>query len=54
MIRISAGLAIFLAAVVTAGCGTIAVPHSGSGALTAIPAKARNAGTQVEVSGLLT
>jgi hypothetical protein len=44
MLRISAGLATCLAAVVTAGCGTVPVPHSGSGALTPAHVKARNQG----------
>jgi hypothetical protein len=45
MLRISAGLAICLAAVVTGGCGTVPAPHSGSAAHAAVPAKAANHGT---------
>src|SRR5205809_456993 len=40
MLRISAGLAICLAAVVTGGCGTVPAPHSGSAAHAAVPALA--------------
>jgi hypothetical protein len=50
MLRISAGLAICLAAAVTAGCGTDPAPHSGSGTHTAVPAKAANHGVQPAVS----
>jgi hypothetical protein len=46
MRRISAGLVICLAAAVTVGCGTVPAPYSGSGAHTAVPAKAANPGTQ--------
>ena len=45
MLRISAGLAICLAAAVTAGCGTDPAPHSGSGTHTAVPAKTASHGT---------
>jgi hypothetical protein len=50
MLRISAGLATCLAAVVTVGCGTVPAPHPGSGAHTVVPAKATNPGTQPDVS----
>jgi hypothetical protein len=46
MLRISAGLAICLAAAVTVGCGTVPAPRSGSGTHTAVPAKTANLGTQ--------
>jgi hypothetical protein len=46
MLRISAGLVICLAAAVTAGCGTVPAPHSGSGAHTAVPANVADHGTQ--------
>jgi hypothetical protein len=46
MPRISAGLAICLAAVVTGGCGTVSASHSGSTVHAAAPAKAANHGTQ--------
>ena len=46
MPRISAGLVICLAAVVTGGCGTVPTSHSGSTAHAAAPAKAANHGTQ--------
>ena len=45
MLRISAGLAICLAAAVTVGCGTVPAPRSGSGAHMAVPAKTANHGT---------
>src|SRR5271165_3601828 len=44
MLRISAGLAICVAAAVTVGCGTVPAPHSGSATHTAVPAKAINYG----------
>ena len=50
MLRISAGLAICLAATVTAGCGTVPAPRSGSGTHTAVPARAANDGMQPDVS----
>ncbi len=50
MLRISAGLATCLVAVVTVGCGTVPAPHSDSGTHTAVPAKARNQDTQSGVS----
>ena len=46
MLRISAGLAICLAAAVTVGCGTVPAPRSGSGTHTAVPARTANRGTQ--------
>lgn len=46
MLRISAGLATCLAAVVTVGCGTVPAPHPGSGAHTVVPAKATNRGIE--------
>ena len=46
MLRISAGLVICLAGVVTVGCGTVPAPHPGSGARTAVPAKTASHGTQ--------
>jgi hypothetical protein len=45
MLRISAGPVICLAAAVTAGCGMVPAPNSGSGA-SAVPAKTANDGTQ--------
>jgi hypothetical protein len=50
MLRISTGLATWLVAVVTVGCGTVPAPHSDSGAHTAVPAKARTQDTQPGVS----
>jgi hypothetical protein len=44
MPRISAGLVICLAAAVTAGCGTVPAPQSGSGTHTAVPAKTASHG----------
>ena len=46
MLRVSAGLVICLAGAVTAGCGTVPAPHSGSGARTAVPAMTASHGTQ--------
>jgi hypothetical protein len=46
MPRISAGLAICLAAAVTVGCGTVPAPRSGSGTHTAVPAATANHGTR--------
>ncbi len=46
MLRISAGLAICLAAAVTVGCGAVPAPLSGSGAHAAVPAKTADHGTQ--------
>jgi hypothetical protein len=46
MPRISAGLVTCVAAAVTAGCGTVPAPDSGSGARMAVPAKTANPGTQ--------
>ena len=50
MLRISAGLATCLVAVVAVGCGTAPAPHPDSGTHTAVPAKARNQDTQPGVS----
>ena len=50
MLRISAGLAICLAALVTAGCGTVQAPHPGSGAHPAVPARAKSQGPPPGVS----
>ena len=49
MLRISAGPVICLAAAVTAGCGMVPAPNSGSGA-PAVPAKTANGGTQPAAS----
>src|SRR5262249_52707890 len=50
MLRISAGLAICLAVIVTAGCGTAQAPHPGSGAHPAVPASAKSQGPPPGVS----
>ena len=50
MRRISAGLAIFLAALGTVGCGTAQAPHPGSGAHPAVPARAKSQGPPPGVS----
>jgi hypothetical protein len=50
MLRIPAGLAICLAAIVTVGCGTSQAPHPGSGAHPAVPARAKSQGPPPGVS----
>ena len=46
ILRISAGLVMCVTAAVTAGCGTVPAPDSGSGAHMAVPAKTANHGGQ--------
>jgi hypothetical protein len=53
MLRISAGLAIFLAALGTVGCGTAQAPHPGSGAHPAVPARMKSQGPPPGVSTAL-
>ena len=50
MLRIPAGLAICLAALVTVGCGTANAPHPGSGANPAVSARAKSQGPPPGVS----
>jgi hypothetical protein len=53
MLRISAGLAIFLATLGTVGCGTAQVPHPGSGAHPAVPARMKSQGPPPGISTAL-
>ena len=53
MLRIPAGLAICLAALVTVGCGTANAPHPGSGANPAVSARAKSQGPPPGVSTAL-
>lgn len=50
MLRISAGLTICLAALVTVGCGTAHASHPGSSAHQAVPARAKSQGPPPGVS----
>ena len=50
MPRISAGLAVCLAAAVAVGCGTVPAPRSGSGTHTAVPVKTASHGTRPDTS----
>jgi len=53
MLRISAGLAIFLAALGTVGCGTAQAPHPESGTHPAVPARMKSQGPPPGVSTAL-
>jgi hypothetical protein len=50
MLRLSAGLAICLAAIVTVGCGTVQTPHPGSGTHPAVAPRAKSQGPPPGVS----